>query len=156
MRKTLTCAASALTALMLTAGTTLAPQDAPDQKGGAVERAGQRIDQAIKDVKKGVQGITESVQERWAHAKTAVENMGVEGRIYGRLHWDKALRDARLDIEVKDGVAILRGEVPDGAARVKAAELALDTVGVSRVDDQLTIRSPAKSDVRQPIPSSRR
>jgi osmotically-inducible protein OsmY len=66
--------------------------------------------------------------------------MGVEARVYGRLHWDKALYDAKIDLEArKDGVLTLRGTVPDAAARAKAVALARETVGVTEVIDQLTL-----------------
>lgn len=155
MRKLITCAAGALTAMMLAGGPALAQQDRQDQKGSA-QRAGEKIDQAIQEIKKGVQDIGDTVHDRWVRAKASVENMGVESRIYGRLHWDKALRDAKIDLEVRDGVATLRGEVPDASARAKAVQLANDTVGVNRVDDRLTVHTPATSSDRDSVPSSRR
>lgn len=155
MRKLFTCASGALVAMQLAGGPAFGQQDAQEKKGTA-QRAGERIDQAVQEIKKGVQDIGDTVHDRWLRAKTSVENMGVESRIYGRLHWDKALRDAKIDLDVRDGVATLRGEVPDAVARTKAVQLANDTVGVNRVDDRLTVHASPSSSGRDSIPSSRR
>jgi hyperosmotically inducible periplasmic protein len=66
--------------------------------------------------------------------------MGVQARVYARLHWDKALNDAAISVEVqKGGLITLRGTVADRSAKTKAAELTRDTVGVERVVDDLKI-----------------
>ena len=70
--------------------------------------------------------------------------MGVESRIYGRLHWDKALTNAPIQLEVQPGgVAVLTGSVPDATAKVKAETLAADTVGVTKVVNQLAVATPS-------------
>ena len=66
--------------------------------------------------------------------------MDIASARYGRLHWDKTLTTSTLDLDVQGGIATLRGTVPDAKAKVKAVELAEDTVGVSKVIDQLTIQ----------------
>jgi len=110
------------------------------QQRGAAEKVGERIDQAAKNVRRGAEDVGNAAREQFAKARTSVHNMGVESRIYGRIHWDKALTDARIELEMQDGgVVILRGVVPDEAAKGKAVVLAGDTVGVNRVVDQLTV-----------------
>ena len=67
--------------------------------------------------------------------------MGVEGRVYARLHWDKALYGASISVDAgKDARITLRGTVLDAKARAKAEQLAGDTVGVQRVVNELKIR----------------
>jgi len=67
----------------------------------------------------------------------------VEGRVYARLHWDKALQDASISVDVgKDGLATLHGTVPNEATKAKAEQLADDTVGVQRVANELSIQPP--------------
>jgi osmotically-inducible protein OsmY len=68
----------------------------------------------------------------------------VQGRVYGRLHWDKALEGAALDIDVRDKqVVVLRGKVASAAAKQKAEQLAGDTIGVSSVVNELAIAGTA-------------
>jgi osmotically-inducible protein OsmY len=100
---------------------------------GAAERIGEKIDRGLSEV-------SEKLKQGWAAVRTSVEKMGVEARVYSRLHWDKALENAPITIEVRNGkVVTLKGSVPDSAARAKAVALARDTVGVTSVDDQLAI-----------------
>ena len=67
--------------------------------------------------------------------------MNVEARVYGRLHWDKLLTTSSLSLSVEArGIATLRGAVPNAEAKKRAVELAANTVGVSRVIDQLVIQ----------------
>ncbi len=129
-------ALAATAALNLAAWSALAQDPTPvnplpvAQPKGIGERIGEAADRAGKTIRQGVRDTTDSV-----HA------MGVQSRLYSRLHWDKALNDASLDLEVtREGVAILRGAVADARARSRAVELARETVGVGSVVDQLTIR----------------
>ncbi len=46
--------------------------------------------------------------------------MGVQARVYSRLHWDKDLNDSTIELEFKDGVAILHGTVKSLVAKAKA------------------------------------
>jgi len=67
--------------------------------------------------------------------------MGIESRVYGRIHWDKALNDATIELTAtEDGVITLNGTVADSKAKAKAVELTKDTVGVIKVVDQLAVR----------------
>jgi hyperosmotically inducible periplasmic protein len=113
----------------------------PEGTGERVgERVGEAIDRAGKAIRRGVGEASETVQQGFARTRAAVHNMGVESRVYGRLHWDKALTDAAIELDAsQDGVITLRGAVPDAAAKGKALALAQETVGVTQVVDQLTI-----------------
>jgi len=119
---------------------------APPSKG-AGEVIGETVDGVVETLKRGARATTETLQEQYQHAKTSIQGMGVQARVYSRLHWDKKLGSAKIDIEVKDGTATLRGTVKTLQARVKALDLARDTIGVDRVDDQLKIEpaSPGES-----------
>jgi osmotically-inducible protein OsmY len=97
-----------------------------------------------KQLDRGVNRLSSEIQETWAEARQAVERMGLEGRVYARLHWDKALRGATLEIAVRDSeVVVLKGSVPSQEAKEKAVQLAGDTVGVSRVVDNLAVKESA-------------
>lgn len=113
------------------------PSDSPAQQR-AGETIGRRID-------RGLEQLAEEVREAWAKARKAVDELGVQGRVYGRLRWDKALADEPIDVAVEqkstdeESTVILTGRVPDEKARKKALELAQDTVGVREVIDRLQI-----------------
>jgi len=104
------------------------------------ERVGEKVDGAVQSIKKGVSSAGEAIRDQYEKARTSVHNMSVGARVYGRLHWDKALVNDKVEVDVqKGGVAVLTGTVGDAKARAKAVELTSDTVGVTKVVDQLSI-----------------
>jgi len=147
-------AALGLTLMMGTWGVADEPKDVPptppaQQPKSTGETIGETVDNVVQSLKRGARATTETVQEQYQRARASVHDMSVQARVYSRLHWDKALGDSKIDLEVKDGVASLRGTVKSVLARVKAIDLARDTIGVDRVEDHLTIDS-ASPDARHP------
>jgi osmotically-inducible protein OsmY len=129
--------------LALAAGS-LSAQDDPAKPRR--ESTGQKLEDAVQSIKRGAREAGETIQQQFQHARTSVHNMGVSGRIYGRLHWDKDLQGAKVDLDVtENGVATLTGTVPDAKAKAKALALTQDTVGVVKVIDRTTIQ-PANTD----------
>lgn len=125
-----------LAALVASWLTVMAPSPAQAQQGLA-ERLGEQLD-------RGVDRLSEEVREGWESLRKSVDKMGVRGRVYSRLRWDKNLADSALDIDAEEGgLVTLRGRVPTNTAKQKAVELATDTVGVNRVVDELTVEPPA-------------
>lgn len=140
----LTLAAS--TCLGQTAKTGENPPPAAERPVG--ERVGEKVDGAVQSLKRGVSSASEAIRDQYEKARTSVHDMGVAARIYGRVHWDKTLTNAKIDVDVqKGGVAVLKGTVSDAVARAKAVELAQDTVGVARVVDQLSIQTTTSGTV---------
>jgi osmotically-inducible protein OsmY len=114
----------------------LAASIAPAQEGAA-ERIGERIDE-------GLEKLSEKVQQAWHEVRQTVDQLGVQGRVYGRLRWDKALADAEIDVDIQEpNTIVLTGRVPDETARTKAVQLARDTVGVQQVVDRLQLELPS-------------
>jgi hyperosmotically inducible periplasmic protein len=105
------------------------------QPPGTAEKIGEKID-------RGISQIGTEFSQAWAEVRKSVEKMGVQGRVYGRLHWDKSLENANLDIDVRDGqVVVLKGKVDNAAAKQKAEQLARDTIGVTSVVNELAVTS---------------
>src|SRR5262249_23470976 len=99
-----------------------------------------------KGIKRGARATTETVSEQYQRIKASVHDMNLHARVYSRLHWDKNLQDSRIEVEVNDATAILKGSVQSQQAKTRAEELARDTLGVDRVDDRLTIEgAPART-----------
>ena len=105
---------------------------APAQQGLG-EQLGERLDQ-------GVKRLRSELSEEWADIRQSVERLGVQGRVFSRLRWDKEIQTAKIDIEVRDTeVVVLRGTVPSAAVQQKAVKLAQDTVGVQEVVNELSV-----------------
>ena len=112
-------------------------RDGPAERTG--QRAGARFDQLVRGLKENFRDLSDEVQQRFARARQSVDDLGVEARVYGRLHWDKALNQAEIVVEAREGgVVVLHGAVVDEEARAMAVRLASSTVGVDRVIDELT------------------
>jgi hypothetical protein len=106
---------------------------AQEPQAASDESLGQKLD-------RGLDKLGRELRQGWADVRASIDRMGVQGRVYGRLHWDKALADAALDIEVRqDKTVVLKGSVPTETARTKAVQLAEDTTGVHAVVDELGI-----------------
>lgn len=120
------------------------------QDPGAGQKVGAKVDQAIQDIKGGLRQAGKATKEQFAKAKTAVNDMGIESRVYGRIHWDRALNDAAIELNSDDdGVLTLDGTVASAQAKAHAVKLASETVGVAKVVDRLAVRpatttTPAK------------
>jgi hyperosmotically inducible periplasmic protein len=105
---------------------------AVEGEDGVGERIGRTVDQAVDQVRQGFE-----------EARKAVDRLSIQGRVYARLHWDKTLNDAPVSVEVgNDGVATIRGTVPNEPAKAKAEQLTNETVGVQRVVNELQIMPP--------------
>ena len=106
------------------------------------------ISGAGRAVKRGFQSAGQAVSGGVQKSKDGIHNMEVVSRVYSRLHWDKALTTASVEIEVQvGGIAVLTGAVPSEEAKAKALALTSETVGVNEVVDQLTVApltKPAK------------
>ena len=118
------------------------------QQEGVGEKAGEKIDDVGRKLKKGLDRAEDAVREGFHKTRDSVHSMSIAGRVYGRLHWDKSLYKSDLHVKVEEGVATITGSVPTAEAKVKAVTLAAETVGVTKVVDELTI--PASEADRAP------
>jgi hyperosmotically inducible periplasmic protein len=100
---------------------------------GAGEKFGKAID-------RGITQLGNELEQGWEEVRRAGDRMGIQARVYTRLHWDKEIQPATIDIDIpKVGTVVLKGSVPSEAAKQKAVRLANDTVGVENVVDRLAV-----------------
>jgi hyperosmotically inducible protein len=120
------------------------------QQDGPATKAGEKLDQVGRKIRKSLDRAESVVREGFHKTRESVHSMNVAARIYGRLHWDKALTTSNLNVKVEEGVATISGMVPTAEARAKAVTLTAETVGVNRVVNELII--PAS---QADVPASR-
>ncbi len=134
MRALLSLAIVGIVTLQSLAAETQVIVDTPGANApGVGERVGETVD-------RGLSNIGNRLRKTWADFRRSVDELSVQGRVYGRLHWDKAIGSAPIEITVQnENVVTLSGSVPNDAARRTAVTLANDTVGVQRVIDHLTV-----------------
>jgi BON domain len=144
-----------------------AQQDPPPE--GAAAKAGEKLDElgralrrslidAEDTVREGLNRTGETVRDSFARTRESVQAMGLVPRVYGRLHWERALHSSPLVVKAEGGTVTIRGTVPDEDAKAKVISLAKDTFGVTRVIVQLNVVAPtadpaAKKTTIQPKPS---
>lgn len=118
--------------LLGTAGAQTPP--VPQVQPGTAAQIGEKID-------RGLNQIGTELSQAWSDVRRSVERMGVQGRVYGRLHWDKTLEGANVDVCVRDNqVVVLSGHVATATAKLKAEQIANDTVGVTNVVNELVVK----------------
>jgi hypothetical protein len=124
-----------------------------DDVGRAIKRGIIDAEETVRDglnktgasVRDGLNKTGESVREGFSKTRDSVQGMGLIPRVYGRLHWDKALHSSTLFVKADGGTVTIRGLVPDEAARAKAVGLVKDTVGVTHVIVQISVMSPSEA-----------
>lgn len=105
---------------------------------GVGEKVGEKLDQVGRGIRHEAQVVSEAVRKRFDAAKEDVQSMGVQSRVYSRIHWDRALNSSKVEVHViRNGVVVLRGAVADQAAKDRAVALTRDTMGVTEVFDEL-------------------
>ena len=110
----------------------------PPGGAGLGERLGQGIDGVGRGIRRGAMEVTDSKRRGFETVRGDVQRMTMPQRVYSRLHWDRALVNARIEVQVLRGnVVLLRGTVPDAAARRRAVDLASTTADVREVVDEL-------------------
>jgi len=131
----LTLAVLAICLLCTTGAAQAPPQPTPQPQTGTATQIGEKID-------RGLTQIGTELSQAWAEARKSIEKMGVQGRVYGRLHWDKDLEGSKLEISVRDNqIIVLAGNVATAATKQKAEQLASDTIGVNSVVNELSVTS---------------
>ncbi len=105
---------------------------------GPIQRAGQALDNAGKNIRGRVEtGV--------ARGQITAQERELLARVSQRIQWDKQLVSSTLQLVVQaDGTVNLRGSVIDEAAKRRAVDLVENTVGVTRVVDELAVIKEVK------------
>jgi hypothetical protein len=82
-----------------------------------------------------------------AACSTAPNDTAIATDIKAKMYSDPQLKDSNLQVTVTKGQVTLTGTVPTDAARFDAYKLATDAMGVTKVNDQMTV------EVAQAIPA---
>lgn len=134
---TLTCGIVGLS--LVRAQTPAQPAPPPPPATTPPATIGDRVNTALGRFEQGAASAEAAVQQGFATVRAKIDMLGTEGRVYGRLRWDKDLSASALTVQANGDVVTLSGTVPDEAARNKAVKLARETVGVSQVVDQISL-----------------
>ena len=112
------------------------------QSPGVAQSLGEKLDGVGRGIRREAREIGDSMRRGFETMKTEVNRMNTPARVYSRLHWDRSLNSARIEVHpVKGGGVLLRGTVADEPAHERAVSLARDTMDVSEVIDELNVLS---------------
>ncbi len=136
MRHGMSMAGGMVVATGLVLGSGLSATSAQSQ--GVAESFGQKIDDVGRGIGREARAIGDSMRKTFEGMRTEVNRMNAPARVYARLHWDRSLHTAKIEVHpVRGGGVLLRGTVADQAARERAVALARDTFEVTEVIDEL-------------------
>ena len=76
---------------------------------------------------------------------------GVTSKVKAKFAQDDMVKAHEINVDTRDGVVTLTGEVPTTTARQQAVRLARDTEGVTNVVDELRVETAATSGDRDDI-----
>ena len=137
---------SAVAVLVMTAGWASAQEPKT-----TTEKIKDSANSAASSVKRGVGSAGDAIKTKYNQAKDHILAMGIEARVYSRLHWEKGLIGSKIELSApRAGTVVLTGTLPDPKARDKAIQVASDTVGVTEVVDHLTVQAATTTTIIEP------
>jgi len=87
------------------------------------------------------EGVSGAVSEAAGKLAEKVDDATITTVVKTKLIGDSQVAARKIDVDTKDGVVTLKGTVTSETERDKAIQIARDTKGVQRVDDQLTVKA---------------
>ncbi|WPL16473.1 periplasmic protein [Thiorhodovibrio winogradskyi] len=76
-----------------------------------------------------------------SHLTLDKTDAGIAQRLRNSLRFDTRMLSLDIDAEVRDGAAILKGQVDTEAQREQAGSIASHLIGVNRVDNRLLVKT---------------
>jgi hyperosmotically inducible periplasmic protein len=86
-------------------------------------------------------GSTNPVSEAAGQVAEKVDDVAITSAVKAKLIGDSEVSARKINVDTKDGVVTLKGTVSSEQEKDKALQIARNTKGVQRVEDQLTVRS---------------
>ena len=94
-------------------------------------------DQARQDMRTAFQGVAYA-------AKETSQDAALTAKVKTALALSRRVPWSKIDVDSKDGVVTLRGDVPSDDARTQAESIAKDVPGVQGVQNHLYIAAPSR------------
>jgi len=95
-------------------------------------------------VRQEVQGVRQTLDRATDDAQRAAANATLAGKVKAALSTRKGIESRGIKVEARSGSVVLKGDVRSPDEAQLAERVAMDTEGVQHVDNQLTMRVPAK------------
>lgn len=99
------------------------------------------MNSAATSMKEAGSDAADAVKHTYRGTKTELTDAKLTVKVKSVLHDSKAVGDADIHVTTDAGVVTLRGEVPSREVAINAEQLAQQTEGVTRVNNELTVMS---------------
>jgi hyperosmotically inducible protein len=86
-------------------------------------------------------GVGGALSEAAGKVAEAVDDAAITTAVKAKLIGDRQVSGTKIDVDTKDGIVTLKGTVKSDEEKSKAIQIARDTKGVQRVEEQLTVRA---------------
>jgi hypothetical protein len=113
--------------------------------GGCTRAEKERVNGGVQDLGQQMKGAAES-------ARQTAADVALAGKVKTALMTRKGLEGSQIDVEAKDGVVTLKGDVATRDQAEVAEQVAQGTDGVTSVSNQLMLRVPVKPRTEVPSP----
>lgn len=115
---------------------------------GPLRRAGRALDATGKNIRSRVETDV-------ARAQSLAMEREMLNRVVRRIEWDKQFVGSALRVESRPGgTIVLRGSVTDASVKLRAVDLAQNTLGVTSVIDELGVVKEVRVIQATPVPSA--
>jgi osmotically-inducible protein OsmY len=123
----------------LTLAVALTPLGCGQQDVDKLARVGRK---SAEEFQHATGNTSSQIGQGWQAVRANLDELDLAGRVAARLHWDKDLADAHVEV-VATGTAVeLKGTITAEDQRARAVLLAQGTVGVQTVTESLRVGSP--------------
>jgi hypothetical protein len=85
--------------------------------------------------------IGEAVGDTADRARDALQEGAITAKVKSKIGLDDTLKGTDISVSTDNGVVTLKGSVLNSAQRQRAAQLARETAGVTRVVDELSVKT---------------
>lgn len=109
-------------------------------KGPEGRTAGEKLDNAIADVKQKSSELGATVERKTEQAGKAIDDAAITTAVKSKYIADDTLKGLDISVGTEQGVVVLTGSVQSETARERATQIAQGVDGVVRVRNSLTIK----------------
>jgi hypothetical protein len=112
----------------------------PDEPAVTEPTVSERMDEATTDTRNAASDMGDSIERRADQAGQAIDDATITAAVKSKYLLDDTLKGLQISVDTVQGVVSLTGMVQNDAAKELATQIAQNTDGVVRVDNQLTIQ----------------
>jgi hyperosmotically inducible protein len=102
---------------------------------------GQKVDKAIDTTSQKMADAGKAIENKTTQAGQAIDDASITVAVKAEYAKDKEVDALKINVDTKDGIVTLNGTAPSEAGRLKAESLAMSVKGVSKVNNNLTVKT---------------